>query len=185
MPAFFLRRVFDWKRLAGAKVIEIDGLPVDKYINKIARMMSGNYLDHNIRVDSVVSSYGIDNTTWSRRLGDHASETFLKQIKLDFLLVPLESRSINLGRTMPHMSFSTFFLLPLSLAIILPLGHPSPFLPIRAVISQNYSWANNCATTNTTNGFVRTLSLRPEALGPTIAGFVLPFLVTSYQWRLS
>jgi hypothetical protein len=82
---------FDWKRLAGAEVIEIGGLPVRQYIDKIAHTVSGNYLDHNIRVNSVVSSYRISDTSWSQRLGDHASEIFLKQTSLEFLLVPVES----------------------------------------------------------------------------------------------
>ena len=84
---------FDWKRLAGAEVIEIAGLPVRHYIDKIARTVSGNYLDHNIRVNSVVSSYRISDTSWSQRLGDHASELFLKQTSLEFLLVPVKSTS--------------------------------------------------------------------------------------------
>jgi hypothetical protein len=84
---------FDWKRLAGAEVIEIAGLPVRQYIDKIARTVSGNYLDHNIRVNSVVSSYRISVTNWSQRLGDHASELFLKQTSLEFLLVPVKSTS--------------------------------------------------------------------------------------------
>ena len=84
---------FDWKRLAGAEVIEIGGLPVRQYIDKIAHTVSGKYLDHNIRVNSVVSSYRISDTSLSQRLGDHASEIFLKQTSLEFLLVPVESIS--------------------------------------------------------------------------------------------
>jgi hypothetical protein len=90
---FLSEKGFDWKRLAGAEVIEIDGLPVLDYIDNIARTVSGNYLDHNIRVNSVVSSYRIVGSNWSQRLGDHASELFLKQTSLDILLVPKGSAS--------------------------------------------------------------------------------------------
>lgn len=74
-------------------MVEIGGLPVRQYIDKIAHTVSGNYLDHNIRVNSVVSSYRITDTIWSQRLGDHASEIFLNQTSVDFLLVPVESTS--------------------------------------------------------------------------------------------
>jgi hypothetical protein len=84
---------FDWKRLAGAEVIEIGGQPVLDYIDMIAETVSGNYLDHNIRVNSVVSSYRIVGSEFSQRFGDHASELFLKQTSLDMLLVPQGSAS--------------------------------------------------------------------------------------------
>ena len=84
---------FDWKRLAGAKVIEIGGLPALDYIDHIAKTVSGNYLDHNVRVNSVVSSYRMVGSDWSQRFGDHASELFLKQTSLDILLIPEGSSS--------------------------------------------------------------------------------------------
>lgn len=55
--------------------------------------MSGNFLDHNVRVNSVVSSYRIVGSKWSQRFGDHASELFLKQTSLDILLIPEGSPS--------------------------------------------------------------------------------------------
>lgn len=90
---FFEEKNFDWKRLAGAQVIEIDGLPALDYIDKIAKTVSGNYLDHNVRVNSVVSSYRILGSDWSQRLGDLASEMFLQQTSLEFKLIPSESAS--------------------------------------------------------------------------------------------
>ena len=56
---FFVAKKFNWQRLAGARVLTIGGLPASDYIDKIARTVSGNYLDHNVRVNSVVSSYRI------------------------------------------------------------------------------------------------------------------------------
>jgi hypothetical protein len=84
---YFNGKNFDWKRLAGAKVIEIGGLPALDYIDKIAETVSGNYLDHNIRVNSVVSSYRIIGSYYSQRLGDAASELFLTQISLDMNII--------------------------------------------------------------------------------------------------
>ena len=84
---------FDWKRLAGAKVINIGGRPALQYIDEIARTVSGNFLDHNVRVNSVVSSYWISNTSFSQRIGDLAGPLFLKQTSLEFLLIPANSSS--------------------------------------------------------------------------------------------
>jgi hypothetical protein len=85
---YLTAKCFDWERLAGAEVIEIGGLPVRQYIDKIASTVSGNFLDHNVRVNSVVSGYHISGSSLSQRLGDHASELFLKQTSLNFSLIP-------------------------------------------------------------------------------------------------
>jgi len=90
---FLDEKNFDWKRLAGAEVIEIDGRPVLEYIDNIAKTVSGNYLDHNVRVNSVVSSYRLVGSKWSQRFGDHASELFLKQTSLDISLITIGSSS--------------------------------------------------------------------------------------------
>lgn len=50
---------FDWKRLAGAKVLQIGGIDAYDYVDHIASTVSGNYLDHGIRVNSVYTSYRI------------------------------------------------------------------------------------------------------------------------------
>jgi hypothetical protein len=88
---FFAAKKFDWKRLAGARVLMIGGLPASDYIDEIARTVSGNFLDHNVRVNSVVSSYWIPNITISQRLGDLAGPFFLTQTSLNFSLVPVSS----------------------------------------------------------------------------------------------
>jgi hypothetical protein len=88
---FFAERNFDWQRLAGARVLTIGGLPALDYIDEIARTVSGNFLDHNVRVNSVVSTYWILNITISQRLGDLASPSFLTQTSLNFSLVLVNS----------------------------------------------------------------------------------------------
>ena len=72
-------------------MLTIGGLPASDYIDEIARTVSGNFLDHNIRVNSVVSSYWFPNITISQRLGDLASQSFLTQTILNFSLVPINS----------------------------------------------------------------------------------------------
>jgi hypothetical protein len=90
---YFAAKGFDWKRLAGAKVLEIGGMPALDYIDQVARTQSGNFLDHNVRVNSVVSSYQMPNQTFSQRLGDLASSLVLRQTSLKFTLIPVNSPS--------------------------------------------------------------------------------------------
>ena len=92
-PDYFEKKGFDWKRLAGAKVLEIGGLPALDYIDQVARTASGNFLDHNIRVNSVVTSYLLSNGNFSQRLGDLASSSVLRQTSLKFSLIPANSSS--------------------------------------------------------------------------------------------
>ena len=93
---FFAAKKFDWKRLAGARVLTIGGLPASDYIDEIARTVSGNYLDHNVRVNSVVSSYRIAGTNFSQRLGDLAGPIFLTQTSLEFSLILVNSTTPEL-----------------------------------------------------------------------------------------
>jgi hypothetical protein len=67
---FFDDMGFDWRRLAGAQVTEIEGQTPFDYVDFIAKTVSGNYLDHGVRVNSVFSSYRISPTNFSQRLGD-------------------------------------------------------------------------------------------------------------------
>ena len=90
---YFGNKSFDWKRLAGAEVLEIDGLSVLDYIDYAARTLSGNILDHNVRVNSVVSSYELPAGNFSQRLGDLASPFILKQTSLKFTIIPVDSPS--------------------------------------------------------------------------------------------
>jgi len=92
---YFEEKGFDWKRLAGAKVLEIGGIPALDYIDQVARTTSGGYLDHNIRVNSVISSYQLPNGSlpFSQRLGDLASYLVLRQTSLKFTLIPVNSPS--------------------------------------------------------------------------------------------
>ena len=93
---YFEEKGFDWKRLAGAKVLEIGGLPALDYIDQVARTASGNFLDHNIRVNNVVSGYQMSNGNFSQRFGGLASSSVLRQTSLKFSLIPANSSSGSL-----------------------------------------------------------------------------------------
>ena len=88
---FYTARKFDWQRLAGARVHAIDGLPALDYINKIANTVSGNYLDHNVRVNSVVSSYRIAGESFSQRFGDLAAPLSVRRTHLKFSVTTVNS----------------------------------------------------------------------------------------------
>lgn len=90
---YYKARGFDWKRLAGAKVVGIEGYSARDYIDKVARTDSGGFLDHNVRVNSVVSSYQMTGGNFTQRLGDVATNPFLKQTSLQFSLIPKDSFS--------------------------------------------------------------------------------------------
>ena len=84
---FFDKIGFNFRRLAGAKVLEIAGMDAFAYADLIARTESGNYLDHNVRVNSVFSSYRIVNTSFSQRFGDLAGPPIPTQDNLTMSLM--------------------------------------------------------------------------------------------------
>lgn len=89
--SFFDSINFDWQRLAGAKVLSIAGMDPYTYVDLIARTVSGNYLDHGVRVNSVFSSYRIVDTDFSQRVGDLAGPPIPDQDSLTFELIPVGS----------------------------------------------------------------------------------------------
>lgn len=88
---FFANIGFDWQRLAGAKVLSIEGMDPYDYVDTIARTVSGNYLDHGVRVNSVFSSYRISDTDFSQRVGDLAGPPIPTQTDLTFELITVNS----------------------------------------------------------------------------------------------
>ncbi|KAH9012207.1 hypothetical protein EDB84DRAFT_1645112 [Lactarius hengduanensis] len=126
---FFAAKNFNWQRLAGARVLTIGGLPSSVYIDEIARTVSGNYLSHNVRVNSVVSSYGVADTGFFQSFGDLAASSFLTQTSLTFSVIPVNSSSSEVVEV--------------------------PF--VAAFVGESFTngpsyWANNCAANNNTNG---------------------------------
>jgi hypothetical protein len=65
------------------------------YVDLIARTVSGNYLDHGVRVNSVFTSYRISGTTFSQRLGDLAGPLDVTHTSLKFKLIAVNSTKIE------------------------------------------------------------------------------------------
>lgn len=89
--SFFDKINFDWKRLAGARVLQIAGMDAFAYADLIATTESGNYLDHGVRVNSVFSSYRISGSDFSQRFGDIAGPAFPDRDSLTMTLIPVGS----------------------------------------------------------------------------------------------
>ncbi|KAI0772808.1 hypothetical protein BD413DRAFT_34506 [Trametes elegans] len=120
---------FDWRRLVGAKVLEIEGVPAYDYAERVARTQSGNYLDLGVRVNSAFSSYRISGTDYSQRVGDIAGPAIPVQETLALTLVPVNATRAETVRV--------------------------PFLASYAGESfknKEEFWALNCAANNETNG---------------------------------
>ncbi|KAH8834368.1 hypothetical protein DL96DRAFT_1522051 [Flagelloscypha sp. PMI_526] len=121
---------FDYKPLAGAKVISIEGLPAYTYIDKVAHEVSGNFLDHGIRVNSAYTSYRISGGAWSQRLGDLAGPTGVEKDSLTFTV-------ILAGTTKPK-------------TITVP--YVAAWAGYDFTDKESF-WANNCAVKEDTNGY--------------------------------
>ncbi|TFK31946.1 hypothetical protein BDQ12DRAFT_693246 [Crucibulum laeve] len=120
---------FDWRRLAGAKVVQIEGQDPYAYVDMIARTVSGNYLDHGVRVNSVFTSYRISGTDFSQRIGDLAGPTGVVNTGLTFKLITVNSTKVETV-TVPYLANY----------IGLPFTDSPSF------------WQANCAATDATNG---------------------------------
>ena len=79
---------FDWQRLAGARVLQIGGMDPYDYVDWVADTVTGNYLDHGVRVNSVFTGYRLVGSSFSQRFGDLAGRLFNPIENLMFSLVP-------------------------------------------------------------------------------------------------
>ncbi|KAH9927956.1 uncharacterized protein BXZ73DRAFT_78411 [Epithele typhae] len=121
---------FDFRRLAGARVLKIAGQDPYAYADMIAHTQSGNYLDHGVRVNSAFSSYRISGTDFSQRFGDIAGPAFpdLESLTMELLLVNATKPETV---TIPYLA---------SYAGGVDFTNKDDF------------WANLCAANNGTNG---------------------------------
>lgn len=78
----------DWQRLAGARVLQIEGMDPYDYVDWVADTVTGNYLDHGVRVNSVFTGYRLSGTSFSQRFGDLAGRVFNPIEDLTFRLLP-------------------------------------------------------------------------------------------------
>jgi hypothetical protein len=70
-------------------VLSIAGQNPYDYVDNIASTISGNYLDHGVRVNSVFTSYRISNNTLSQRVGDLAGPPLpeLDSLEMEVIVV--------------------------------------------------------------------------------------------------
>ena len=95
---FFDSIGFDFRRLAGAQVLTIEGLPANDYAEFIAKTVSGNFLDSGIRFNSVFTSYRIspsNETSFSQRLGDMAGPISVTKDHLTLTVIPTHSTAVE------------------------------------------------------------------------------------------
>ncbi|THU97635.1 hypothetical protein K435DRAFT_753812 [Dendrothele bispora CBS 962.96] len=126
---FFDSINFDWKRLAGAQVLEIEGQAPYDYADFIAKTVSGNYLDHGVRVNSVFTSYRISGTNFSQRLGDLAGPTGVKQTSLNVKLITANSTEEE----------------------TVDIPYLANFIGVNFTDAETF-WSRNCAANDSTNG---------------------------------
>lgn len=113
---YFDEMKFEWKRLAGAKIVSIEGMNPYKYVDKVADTLSGNFLDHGvrrmsqtssflgivliktcclilsqIRVNSVFTTYRIVANNYTQRLGDLAGRAMPVLTHLTISLIPVNA----------------------------------------------------------------------------------------------
>ncbi|QRV84940.1 peptidase family S41 protein [Ceratobasidium sp. AG-Ba] len=128
--SYYEAQGFDYKRYAGAKVLTIDGISAWGYVNNIATTYSGEYIEHNIRVNSVFTNYRISNGAWSQRLGDFAGPIFPEKDSVTLSLIPVNS-------TKPET---------------VKVDYRATYLGTGSFKDGPSYWEANCAATNTTNG---------------------------------
>jgi hypothetical protein len=90
---FYTNRGFNWRRLAGAEVRKIGGIPAWEYIGYISDNVAGVFLDFNVRVNFALSGYMMRGLVTRQRLGILASRNFLMETSLEFSVVPVNATS--------------------------------------------------------------------------------------------
>ncbi|CDO74428.1 hypothetical protein BN946_scf184880.g2 [Trametes cinnabarina] len=138
---FFDSIEFDFRRLAGAKVLEIEGMDAYAYAQRIAETQSGNFIDLGVRINSAFSSYRISGTDFSQRFGDISGPQFPTQNTLTMKLIPVNSTKAE--------TVSVPFLASYAGA---PFANRDDF------------WAINCVANSGTNGVDNKVSAQVEKL---------------------
>ncbi|KAI0317981.1 hypothetical protein OF83DRAFT_1057662 [Amylostereum chailletii] len=136
----------DWRRLAGAKVLQIEGMDPYDYVDTIADTFSGNFLDHGVRINSVYSGYRLQGSSFSQKFGDFAGQLFSTTDNVTFVLIPANATTEETV-TVPYLMV---------------------FMGDGFTDSESY-WANNCAANGDTNGVDKRLQaslVAPKRLSP-------------------
>ncbi|KAI0772829.1 hypothetical protein BD413DRAFT_35102 [Trametes elegans] len=120
---------FDWKRLAGAKVVEIEGAPAWDYVEDFAHKRGSGFLDLNIRISTAFSSYTIYQNEYYQKVGGVAGLRFPER---DALTLQVVVKNATEAETVKVPYVSAY------------LGKP--------FTNKDDFWDNNCKADNTTNG---------------------------------
>lgn len=137
---------FDWGRLEGAQVLQIEGMDPYDYVDFVADNVTGNYLDHGVRVNSVFTGYRLSGSSFSQKFGDLAGRLFNPIENLTFSLVPVGATEAE-NVTVPFMDVFT--------------GN--------SFSDRDSYWANNCAANDNTNGVNRRSLTRHERPPPKLS----------------
>ncbi|KAI0705325.1 hypothetical protein C8Q76DRAFT_683057 [Earliella scabrosa] len=127
--SFFDSIGFNWQRLAGAQILQIEGMDAFDYATFIAATQSGNYLDLGVRVNSAFSSYRITGNDYSQRFGDIAGPALPVLESLTMKLIPVNSTKAETVKIPFLASY-----------LGLPFTNKADF------------WEANCAANDQTNG---------------------------------
>lgn len=97
---------FNWRRLAGAHVLEIEGQNAYDYIDFVASTEAGMYLDHGVRVNTAFSSYLISpvDLSFQQRFGVLAGPLFPDRNNLTFKLITVNSTEHETV-TVPYLTY--------------------------------------------------------------------------------
>ncbi|KAF8688631.1 peptidase S41 family protein, partial [Rhizoctonia solani] len=107
--SYYDQKGFNWKKYAGAKILTIEGLPAWAYVNLIATTQSGNWVDHNIRVNSVLSSYRVTSNAWAQRLGDIAGSLFPDKDSLTMTVIPVGGTKPEIVKATPFVDGPSYW----------------------------------------------------------------------------
>lgn len=133
--SFYTSLSFNWQRLAGAKVLQIEGMDPYDYVDMVADTVTGNYLDHGVRVNSVFSGYRLVGSSFSQKFGDLAGQQFSQIQNITFTVVTANSTQQETV-TVPFLAV---------------------FMGSSFTDKDSY-WANNCVADSSTNGVDMRLS---------------------------
>ena len=95
---------FNWQRLAGAKVLQIEGQDPYDYVDFIAETEVGTYLDLGVRANAVFSSYTLSGADFQQLPGILAETTFSERNNLTFSLITVNSTQPE-NVTVPYLAF--------------------------------------------------------------------------------
>lgn len=81
----------DWQSLAGAQVTAIEGMDPWDHVEMLADTVTGTFLDHNVRINSVFTSYRLSGDSFSQRFGDFSGRLFSDLEGVTMSVIPVNA----------------------------------------------------------------------------------------------